>query len=81
MNKVSLLDHKNENAILDLAAKITQTPLEPAAYRKGLEALLTRLTELDGEMRRERAGLDVPLREGLRLAAEWATLAEMKTKP
>lgn len=72
LEELGLLEHPSENTLLEAVGLITgRSPSDPAV-RSGTEALLRRLTELDGEMRRERAGLDIPLRESQRLAAAWA---------
>lgn len=39
---------------------------------RGLAALLRALPDIDPELKRERAALDIPLREALRLAVTWA---------
>lgn len=71
--EMGLIEHPSEITLLAVVGAITgRSPSDPA-LRRGTEALLHRLTELDGEMRRERAGLDIPLRESQRLAAAWAS--------
>lgn len=72
LEELSLLEHKTDIPVLAAARKISAATLTEESTRHGTEALLTRLTELDGEMKRERPGLDVPLRESLRLVSEWA---------
>jgi hypothetical protein len=62
-----------------------EAPDIPAVFRKqmgtdvsdrllaaGMDAFFKQAIELDGEVLRERPGLDVSLRESLRLAADWA---------
>jgi hypothetical protein len=74
LEELGLLEHPSERTLLAAVGAITgKSPSDPA-LRSGTEALLRRLTELDGEMCRERAGLDIPLRESQRLAAAWAGL-------
>jgi len=72
LQELSLLEHRNDAAVLAAAGKLTgEKPVEDAS-RRGTEALLSRLTEIDHELILERPALDVPLRESLRLAAAWA---------
>lgn len=72
LQALDLLEHKTEAALLAAVHGITGNTLPEAAVRGGTEALLRRVTELDSEICRERAGLDIPLRQSLRLAAAWA---------
>ena len=72
VRNISLLEHKTDAAILAAARSLPNGTVDAGAVLRGTEALLVRLTELDEEMLRERPALDVPLRESLRLAAEWA---------
>jgi carboxyl-terminal processing protease len=64
-----------------------EAPEVPAIFRRqtgaqvdarlltaGMEAFLKKAIELDGDVLRERPGMDVSLRESLRIAADWAGL-------
>ena len=64
-----------------------EAPDIPAVFRKqtgadisnrllaaGMDAFFKQAIELDGEVLRERPGLDVSLRESLRIAADWARI-------
>jgi carboxyl-terminal processing protease len=68
LRQADLLEHPTEQSLL----KIATTLAAPGSPRELLEQLLAHLAQLDDGMQRERAALDVPLREGLRLAAAWA---------
>lgn len=81
LQEISLLEHKTDPAILTAAAKLSGRGADDDNTRRGTEALLARLAELDGELLRERRGLDVPLRESLRLAAAWAAENDSPEKP
>lgn len=76
LGDLSLLEHKTDAAVLAAAGKLSGGTLDEDAARRGVEAMLGRMTELDGDLLRERPALDVPLRESLRLAADWADLIE-----
>ena len=80
LNEISLLEHKTDSGILSAAAKLSGKSATDESTRRGTESLLAKLTELDGGMLRERPGLDVPLRESLRLAAAWAEWNESVAK-
>jgi carboxyl-terminal processing protease len=72
LEELGMLEHPTETTLLAAVGRVVgRNPSEPEVQR-GTEALLRRLTELDGEMCRERPGLDIPLRESLRLTATWA---------
>ena len=72
LQDLALLEHKTDDAVLDCFAKrIAGGKLEKTAVTLGAEALFDRVAMIDEEMLRERPGLDVPLRECLRLAADW----------
>lgn len=62
-----------------LTVENTARRLLPGGDEAGLHARLQHLFDaiarLDGELNRERVGLDVELREGLRLAGRWAELS------
>ncbi|HEY4249288.1 MAG TPA: S41 family peptidase [Lacunisphaera sp.] len=81
LREIALLEHKNDAAILAAAAKMSGGAASADATRNGTESLLAALAALDGEVLRERRGLDVPLRESLRLTAAWAAWKEASTKP
>ena len=73
LQDLTLLDHRTDEAVAAcFAMRMPGAQADSTAGRHGIEALLRRLTEIDEALRRERPGLDVPLREGLRLAALWA---------
>lgn len=72
LREISLLEHKTDMTVLATARRISSGTLDEDAVRRGTESLLHRLTELNGDMLRERPGLDIPLRESLRIAAAWA---------
>ncbi|MBL9215488.1 MAG: hypothetical protein JNG83_08440 [Opitutaceae bacterium] len=69
--RCSLLERVTEAGLLAEARSAAGAAPEEQ-LRRGLEGLLRRMTELNPELRRERRALDIPLREGLRLAAAWA---------
>jgi len=48
--------------------------LTPAALASGMDAFFQTAAELDGDALRDHPSLDVPLRESLRIAADWARL-------
>lgn len=81
LHEVALLEHKTDAAILTAAAKLSGDAASAGAMRNGTESLLAKLVALDGEILRERRGLDVPLRESLRLAAAWSDWKEADAKP
>jgi len=72
LEEVALTDEKTEDAVLAVAAKLAPPPADASAARRGTEAVLARITDLEPSMLDERARADVPLRECLRLAARWA---------
>ncbi len=72
LEELGLLEDKTDTAFLAAVSRVTGGDLTAAEVRRGTEALLRRLSELDGEMLRERPSLDVPLREAQRLTAVWA---------
>ncbi|MEO6875844.1 MAG: S41 family peptidase [Opitutaceae bacterium] len=72
LQRLSLLEYRTDEAVLAVVAKITGGAPDSPALRKGTEALLLRITELVPELRQELATHDVPMRESLRLAADWA---------
>ena len=69
---LSLLEEHTEPQVLKCLAFDETIKADPIAIRKGFEAMLLRMVEIDGELRRHRPALDVQLREGLRLTARWA---------
>jgi hypothetical protein len=52
--------------------KQTGTDISDRMLAAGMDALFKQAIELDGEVLRERPGMDVSLRESLRIAADWA---------
>lgn len=69
---LDLLEHKSDEAVLGcFTMRLARGNLDKAAITHGAEALFLQLTVINGEMVRERPGLDVTLRECLRLAADW----------
>jgi hypothetical protein len=73
LQDLALLETKTDEAVLAVTEKLVREPADPAAARKGAEALLTRITELEPDLREELPGFDIPLRECLRLSARWAS--------
>ena len=63
----------NDSLVESALARIAALKEDRLLATTGIEALLGQLVELDGEALRERPGLDVPLRESLRLTADWAS--------
>ena len=54
--------------------KQTGTDVSDRMLAAGMDAFFKQAIELDGEVLRERPGLDVSLRESVRIAADWARL-------
>lgn len=81
LSDLSLLEHKTDPAVRLAARQRFDTALSDDALRNGVDALLQRLTELNPDGLSDRPGLDVSLRESLRLAAEWADLKEATPVP
>ena len=81
LRQIALLEHKTDKNILAAASQISGGTLDPEAARRGTESLLLRLAEIDGDLVSDRPALDVPLRESLRLAAEWAACVEPAHQP
>jgi hypothetical protein len=71
---ISLLEEPTENKIIECFATSLAPKPDPAIIRKGIEAVLLRMTEIDGDLRRHRPALDVQLREALRLTACWSEI-------
>ncbi len=72
LRRADLLEHPTEQALVQAAGPLAGADATPEHTHRMLELLLGEIVELDGSLRRERAALDVPLRESLRLAAAWA---------
>jgi hypothetical protein len=72
LEELALIEHPDETTLLAAAGRIAGRDASDPTVRAGTEALLARLCTLDGEMTRERPALDIPMREGQRLAADWA---------
>ncbi len=71
--ELGLIEKRTDDAVFACFARnLGGPPADRAALVKGVDAFLRGLTEIDGELLRERPALDVPLRESLRLAAAWA---------
>lgn len=75
LQQAALLEHITAKRLLKLAAQLPGPDDTQETSRRTLEALLLEITRLDDSLRNERASLDVPLREALRLAARWAETA------
>lgn len=67
-----LLRYKTPNNVTALAREVFPPDDDPARFNRRLAELLQQIAALDGESLRERPGLDIELRESLRLAAAWA---------
>ncbi len=76
LQTLALLEERTEPNILKCFAPPEPATADLVATRKGLEAMLLRMTEIDAELRRHRPALDVQLRESLRLATTWADTLE-----
>ncbi|MFT3870336.1 MAG: carboxy terminal-processing peptidase [Nibricoccus sp.] len=72
LQAIDRLENTTENDVLTCLSRQAPSVTTPSALREGLEAMLLRMTELDGDLRRHSAALDVQAREALRLAASWA---------
>jgi len=82
LQSMDRLENITENDVVDCLAQQAPQKADPAVIRKGLEAMLLRMTELDGELRRHSPALDVQAREALRLTSAWADgLTSIKTTP
>lgn len=81
LEAAALLQQKTDAALLETVAEVTGHKLSAAAVRAGTEAMLRRLTELDDDLKWERPGLDIPVREGQRLAAAWAAWVTTPSAP
>lgn len=79
LQSTAALEEYTESHVLDCFSKDTAQKTDPNTIRKGVEAILLRMTEIDGDLRRYRPALDVQLREGLRIAGGWADLLETQT--
>ena len=72
LQSLALLEHKTDEAVLGcFSSRISASKADSAALKKGVDAVLSRMAELDSDLRRTRPGLDVPLREALRISADW----------
>ena len=69
---LSLLEEHTESQIFSCFAFDDTDKADPITIRKGFEAMVLRMVEIDRELRRHRPALDVQLREGQRIAAYWA---------
>jgi len=72
LEQLALLEKKTGEAMRPVTAQFVPHDPDSSAARRGIEAMLLRITELEPQLREERPGLDIPLRESLRLAARWA---------
>jgi carboxyl-terminal processing protease len=81
LRAAGLLEHPTEAALLEAMARQAGASPADVATRQALESLLAEIVTLDDGIRRERAPLDVPLRESLRLAAAWAALLAPVSPP
>lgn len=72
LQKLALLRDKTDVAWIAAARAVLPGAWPDDTIRSGLEALVHRLTRLEAGLREERPEFDVPLRESLRLGAEWA---------
>jgi carboxyl-terminal processing protease len=69
---LALLEHKTDEAVLGcFSSRVSAAKIDLLALQKGVDAVLLRMTELDGDLRQTRPSLDVPLREALRIASDW----------
>lgn len=73
LQTLALLPHKNDAAWIAAARPVLSGTWSDATIRRGLETLMLRLTQLEPALFQERPAFDVPLRESLRLSAEWAS--------
>ena len=79
---LNLLEEKTGAALTACAVQAAcGGKLDSAGAARGIEALALRLTELEPDLLREHSSLDVPLREALRLAADWAEEAGSTGRP
>jgi carboxyl-terminal processing protease len=74
LQALSLLEEPAEHTVLACFTLEPSAKPDPVAVRKGVEAVLLRMTEIEGDFRRHRAALDVQLRECLRITADWSEL-------
>ena len=78
LRNFSLLESKNQSGLLKIVDDLTQNKLSEEVIHRGTEAMLKRMTDLHPEMHRSRTGLDILLRECLRLSAAWASHLESR---
>lgn len=84
LQQLNLLEERTDEAVLACLAKVGDgtAKLDPAATRRGGEAVLRRLIEIDPGLVDPQKRLDVVKREGLRIAADWAArMAPAAPKP
>jgi hypothetical protein len=73
LESIALLDQKNDAAVTACFAEhLKFANTDRAALVKGIDAVILRIVELDGDLCAPRPRLDIPLREALRTAAVWA---------
>jgi len=76
LKTLALLEEHTEQNIFKCFAPPAPHETDLVATRKGLEAMLLRVTEIDAELLRHRPALDVQVRESLRIATAWADTLE-----
>ncbi len=67
-------DRGAEFDVLEPFRQVLGQGLEEAALLEAMPAFFTQLIEIDPDVLLERPKLDVPLREGLRIASDWVDL-------
>lgn len=81
LQHAALLEHVTAPALLKAVGPLTGADASPESRLLLLEYLLLEITRLDDSFRQERAPLDVPLREAMRLTARWAESLPTSASP